>query len=220
MAGMPVSSSPSVAVALHRVVVYRDGHAALRGVDMEARAGRVLVVAGPNGSGKSTLLDVAAGLREPDAGRVTRHEGSRVALVPQAVAAGTGLPLTVADVVAMGTWRRLGAWRPMRRQDRDRVSAAIDAMGLSSLARRPVGTLSGGQRQRTFIAQALVQEADLLLLDEPMSGLDDRSRAAVAGAITAMASDGAAVVVVTHDPGEIAGVDETLELVDGRVRGG
>src|SRR5690606_14104544 len=121
-----------------------------------------LVVVGPNGSGKSTLLDVVAGLREPDAGRVERSDRCRVALVPQTVGGGGDLPLTVTDVVAMGTWRRLGIWRPMRRADRDRVSGAIDAMGLGALARRPIGALSGGQRQRAFIAQALAQEADLL----------------------------------------------------------
>ena len=215
---MPRSSS-TVLLALHQVEVTRDGHAALRGVNMQVRSGRVHVVAGPNGSGKSTLLEVAAGLREPDAGRVTRRARSSVALVPQVVAAaGTGLPLTVTDVVAMGTWRRLGAWRPMRHQDRERVAAALDDMGLSSLARRPIGALSGGQRQRAFIAQALVQQADLLLLDEPMSGLDDRSRETVAESISAVAHNGAAVVVVTHDVGEIVDVDETLELLDGRVR--
>lgn len=208
-------SSPSPVLTVRDVHVDHDGHPALRGVDATAFAGRLLAVVGANGSGKSTLLGVAAGLIAPTRGEVHRREGTRIALVHQATALPAHLPLTVTDVVAMGTWARLGAWRPARREDRRRVAEAIETVGLSGAARRPIGALSGGQRQRAFLAQTLVQQVELVLLDEPMAGLDTESRAAVATAITHLVDRGAAVIAVTHDRSEFAAIDDTLQLHDG-----
>lgn len=213
--GMSSPSSP--VVRLTDVRVDYDGHAALRGVDLAAHAGRLLAVVGSNGSGKSTLLSVAAGLTAPTSGRVERRPGTRIAFVPQTTADGARLPLTVADLVAMGRWRERGAFRPLRRVDREKVSAAIADVGLADHARRPLGVLSGGQRQRAFIAQALAQDADLLLLDEPMSGLDTASREAAASALATVAARGAAVIAVTHDLAELGRVDDVVLLVDGRI---
>lgn len=213
---MPLSSSSPV-LELREVRVGHDGHPALRGVDARAFAGRLLAVVGPNGSGKSTLLSVAAGLLIPCGGTVHRDADARVALVAQSTPVSAHLPLTVTDIVRMGTWSRLGPWRPMRAEDRRAVASAIGAVGLAALARRSIGVLSVGQRQRAFLAQALVQRADLVLLDEPMAGLDASSRAAVADAVAELAASGAAVVAVTHDPAEFRTVDDVLELADGRV---
>ncbi|WP_194420609.1 zinc ABC transporter ATP-binding protein AztA [Microbacterium abyssi] len=208
----------TLVLSLRDIDVTRDGHPALRGVDARAHAGRLLVVVGPNGSGKSTLLSVAAGLLSADRGVVEMRPHTHITLLPQSTALAPHLPLTVADVVAMGTWARLGAWRPSRRADRDAVTEAIAAVELTELARRPVGTLSGGQRQRALLAQVLVQRADLVLLDEPMAGLDARSRAIIAASIARLTQAGAAVIAVTHDPAEFASIDDVLELHDGRVR--
>ncbi|WP_243229570.1 zinc ABC transporter ATP-binding protein AztA [Microbacterium sp. CIAB417] len=204
-------------LSLRDVAVDHDGHRALRGVDLDAHAGRLVVVSGPNGSGKSTLLSVAAGLLVPRHGSVEVRRGARVALVPQSTPLPPHLPLTVADIVAMGTWARLGAWRPARKTDRALVAEAIAGVGLTDLTRRPIGTLSGGQRQRALLAQALVQRADLVLLDEPMAALDARSRAIIADAVDQLTATGAAVVAVTHDPGEFRRIDQRVELEDGRV---
>lgn len=204
-------------LTLSAVTVDLDGHTALHGVNAEARAGRLLAVVGPNGSGKSTLLSVAAGLLIPSTGSAERPKGTRVALVPQSTHLPPHLPLTVRDVVTMGTWATLGAWRPSRRADRARVRNAIDAVGLAGLAHRPIGAVSGGQRQRTLLAQALVQRADLVLLDEPMAGLDTASRSIIADAVTRLTSAGAAVIAVTHDLTEFRRIDDLLELDDGRV---
>lgn len=206
-------------LSLRGISVTRDGHPALDGVDAQVQAGQLLLVVGPNGSGKSTLLSVAAGLLPPDTGVVEMAPHTRIALLPQSTALAPHLPLTVTDVVAMGTWARLGAWRPSRRADRDAVTEAIAAVELTDLARRPIGTLSGGQRQRALLAQVLVQRADLVLLDEPMSGLDARSRAIIAATVTRLTEAGTAVIAVTHDSAEFSSIDEVLDLHDGRVRG-
>lgn len=217
MVSSPLLLPTTRVLLLRDVAVDRDGHPALRGVGAEAHAGRLLAVTGANGSGKSTLLAVAAGLLTPHRGTVELSPGIRIALVPQSTPLPAHLPLTVVDIVAMGTWRRLGAWRPTRRFDRDLVADAISTVGLSELARRPIGSLSGGQRQRAMLAQALVQHADLVLLDEPMAGLDSRSRAIIAEAITRLTASGSGVIAVTHDLSELTGVDDVLELQDGLV---
>jgi zinc/manganese transport system ATP-binding protein len=203
-------------LSLRDIAVDLDGHPALRGVDAEAHAGRLLAVVGANGSGKSTLLAVAAGLLTPHRGTVDRRPELRIALVPQSTPLAPHLPLSVTDIATMGTWGLLGAWRPARRADRDRVIDAIATVGLSDLARRPIGTLSGGQRQRALLAQALVQRADLVLLDEPMAGLDARSRAIIAETIGQLTATGSGVIAVTHDITEFTTVDDVLTLQDGR----
>ena len=204
-------------LAFDDVHVIRDGHAALRGVDVEAHAGRLVAVVGTNGSGKSTLLETAAGLLHPQRGAVWRRDGLRMTFVPQSTALPPHLPLTVADIVAMGTWARLGLWRRPQRVDRAAIAEAIAMVGLRSQSNRRIGALSGGQRQRALLAQALVQRADLVLLDEPMAGLDAATRMVVGGAIDRLTADGAAVIVVTHDLDELARADEVLTLDEGRV---
>lgn len=202
-------------LALRDVHVTRDGHAALSGIDAEIHGGRLLAVVGANGSGKSTLLELAAGLLLPQQGSVWRRDGLRIAFVPQTTALPSHLPLTVTDIVSMGTWGRLGPWRRARRVDRSAVAEAIDAVGLRPHADRRIGALSGGQRQRALLAQALVQRSDLVLLDEPMAGLDTGSRTVIADTIERLTGDGAAVIVVTHDLDELRGADEVLVLRDG-----
>ncbi|WP_300266767.1 zinc ABC transporter ATP-binding protein AztA [Microbacterium sp.] len=205
----------TLVLSLRDVAVDLDGHAALRGVDAHAHAGRLLAVVGSNGSGKSTLLSVAAGLIAPHRGTVSLRPKTRIALVPQSTPLAAHLPLSVTDVVAMGSWARLGAWRRARTSDRAAVADAIASVELTDLARRPIGALSGGQRQRALLAQALVQRADLVLLDEPMAGLDARSRTIITTAITRLTQNGAAVIVVTHDVSELGSIDVILELHDG-----
>ncbi|WP_065571493.1 zinc ABC transporter ATP-binding protein AztA [Microbacterium oleivorans] len=209
------SSDPVIRLRDVRVDV--EGHRALDGVDLDVAAGALTAVVGANGSGKSTLVSVLAGLRTPTAGSVDMREGTAIALVPQHTADSARLPLTVTDLVSMGRWRERGAFRPLRRSDRATVAEAIDAVGLTRFASRPLGALSGGQRQRAFLAQALAQHADLLLLDEPTSGLDDASRRAAASALRVATDRGAAVVVVTHDLGELGDVDAVVTLAAGRI---
>ncbi|MDH3517481.1 MAG: zinc ABC transporter ATP-binding protein AztA [Acidimicrobiia bacterium] len=195
---------------------------ALERSDFSIPAGARTAVIGPNGSGKSTLLSAVAGLVEPASGTVTvlgltPHEASsRVAYVLQSAKLNEALPVTVREVVAMGRYSSLGAFRVFGRTDREAVDSALDRLSLTSLANRHLSELSGGQRQRVFIAQGLVQEHSVLLLDEPSTGLDLVSEAAIESALEEERGDGCAVVVTTHDLEEALTADHVI-LLAGRV---
>lgn len=190
--------------------------AVLHDVDLDLPWGAVTAVAGPNGAGKSTLVELLAGVRAPQRGTVDCSDD--IALVVQRPAAPDSLPLTVRDVVAMGTWstRRPRRARPGRAEGRSRVDAALGQVGLADLGTRPFAKLSGGQRQRVLIAQGLVRQARVFLLDEPAAGLDADSREQTRALLAAAASDGAAVACVTHDEAAIAAADLVVRLDGGR----
>ncbi|WP_316573972.1 zinc ABC transporter ATP-binding protein AztA [Nocardia canadensis] len=182
--------------------------------------GRVTAIVGPNGSGKSTLLGVLAGTVPIQAGRVTRDTTRRPAIVVQHTAIPPTLPLNVWDTVAMGRWAHRGPWRRLTRADRAITDSCLERMDLTALAARRLDTLSGGQRQRALLAQALAQESDLLLLDEPATGLDAASQATIALVITEVSAAGVTVVQATHDPSEAARADHLLVLAEGRITAG
>ncbi|MGW4728232.1 zinc ABC transporter ATP-binding protein AztA [Streptomyces shenzhenensis] len=174
---------------------------------------------GPNGSGKSTLLGVLAGVIHPASGEL-HHDGARPpAFVPQRGAVGDTLPLTVRQTVEMGRWGERGPWRRLTRRDHATVDAALDRLGIGELASRQLGELSGGQRQRALIAQGLAQESDLLLLDEPTTGLDPEARGRIGALLTALVADGVTVVQATHDLEVARAADACLLLQDGRLAG-
>lgn len=184
----------------------------LHDVSVTVPRGAVTVVCGPNGAGKSTLIELLAGVRDPRCGSVARR-GS-LALVVQRPAVPDALPVTVRDVVAMGTWSR----RRPRLHVRRAVEEAIARVALVGLEERPLSTLSGGQRQRALLAQGLVQQADVLLLDEPAAGLDAMSRDTTRSILRAEAHGrGAAVVCVSHDDDSIRSADRVVRLEEGRL---
>jgi manganese transport system ATP-binding protein len=193
--------------------------AVLADVELELANQAVTALIGPNGAGKSTLLNALAGLIQPRAGRLTVPARSRrggVALVLQATDANARLPLTVREVVAMGRYpyyRLLG--RPSA-ADRQAVDGALEILDIEDLAGAQLQELSGGQRQRALVAQGLAQKADLLLLDEPFTGLDILSRASIQAAVEHERSAGRAVVLSTHDIRDAAAADWVV-LLAGRV---
>ena len=187
-----------------------DGPDVLHDVGIELRAGSLTAIVGANGSGKSTLIEILAGLRPPRSGNVDRSES--VALVVQRSRIPERLPITVRETVAIGTW---GA-RTARRASRRAVDAALCSVGLSAFARRPIHALSGGQRQRALIAQAIVREAGIMLLDEPTAGLDAASRRDMREILRSEAERGRAIAWVTHDEEDVAASDRTVRLVAGR----
>jgi manganese transport system ATP-binding protein len=185
----------------------------------EVPAGAVTALVGPNGAGKSTLLHAIAGLLAPSAGRLEVSAGTQrggVAYVLQATKVNEHLPLTVWETVAMGRYPHAGLVRRFGAADRAAVDRALDVVAMGELAGRPLHELSGGQRQRAFVAQGLAQEADVLLLDEPVTGLDVVSRQHILDAIATERAAGHAVVVSTHDLGDAAAADHLL-LLAGRV---
>lgn len=189
------------------------GRPALAAVTTTLERGRVRAVSGPNGSGKSTLLRVLAGLHPASSGDIQWVSARpRVAFAVQRSTAGDGLALTVTELVTMGRWAHRAPWTRLRGEDRRVVVDTLETLDLATLARRPLSALSGGQRQRALVARAVAQHADLLLLDEPATGLDAHSRRLIDAAMRAEADRGAAVVHATHDDESIAASDDVLEL--------
>jgi zinc/manganese transport system ATP-binding protein len=205
------------AVVARALRVEFAGVVALDGVDVDIRSGALAVIVGPNGAGKSTLLEVLAGARDAASGTVDVGTRSR-AFVPQRAAVAEHLPLTVRDVVTAGAWGRTGPFRRLRARERADIDAAMERLDIAGDARRPFSSLSGGQRQRALLAQGLARGADILLLDEPTTGLDaasaERNRIAIAHEL----GRGATVVCVSHDTRLIGDADQVVALEAGSVR--
>ncbi len=182
-------------------------------VSIEVQAGEFVALVGPNGSGKSTLLRLLLGLLRPRAGEVALfgedprhlHDRGRLGYVPQRGALAPDLPATVAEVVASGRLARRGWWRRPRAADRAAVDHALESVALPHLRRRPVRELSGGQQQRVLIAKALASDPELLVLDEPIAGVDvDAQRLFRDSIVHLIAEHGAAVLLVSHELGAVA----------------
>ena len=199
--------------------------AALEDVALEVATGQACGLVGANGSGKSTLFKAAVGLVRPVRGSVEVLGGSvdaarrrgEVAYVPQADDVDPHFPVDVGDVVLMGRYHLLGRTRRPRPADRAVVAEALERVGLADLASRQIGRLSGGQRQRVLLARALAQEARLLLLDEPFTGVDVASEAAVTAVLRDLVAAGCSLVVSTHDLGMLPDLCERSVLLQRRV---
>lgn len=177
---------------------------ALKDIAFTLPAGRLVAVVGPNGAGKTTLFKIIAGTLRPDSGSVHVYghgPGGHVciAYVPQRSQVDWSFPVTATEVVMMGRIRKLGFFRWPSRQDWAFVRQALDRVGMLDLGDRQIGELSGGQQQRVFLAQALAQEAEVVLLDEPLTGLDLPSQEAIFTTLNELKQDGVAIMVATHD---------------------
>jgi len=171
---------------------------ALDDVTLEIPATASVALLGPNGAGKSTFLEAAVGLVRPRSGSIEAAT-RRVAFVPQHLHVEAAFPATVADVVRMGRYGELGWLRRFGDRDHALVADALDALGIATLARRRFGDLSGGERQRALLAQAVAQDPELLLLDEPLTGIDAPTRDAIGSLLGRWSEEGRTVVVATHD---------------------
>lgn len=177
---------------------------ALQDVTFTVAEGEHVAVVGPNGAGKSTLFKVIVGTVRPDRGevRIYGHAPEKhlcVAYIPQRNQLDWKFPVTVEDVVMMGRVRQVGLFRRPGKADWESVHRSLGKLRLEPLARRQIGELSGGQQQRVFIARALAQEADLLLLDEPFSGLDAPSHEATLETLDSLRGEPVTVMLATHD---------------------
>ncbi len=191
-------------------VVYRDRLAAdgpryaLEAVTFQIARGERVAIVGPNGAGKSTLFKLIAGTLRPDRGRLTvfGHGPAGhicIAYVPQRAQVDWRFPVTVEDVVMMGRVGQIGLLRRPGRADWAATRAALERVGAAALAHKQIGGLSGGQQQRVFLARALAQEAELVLLDEPLNGLDAPSQEAILSLLDDLRRDGVTVLLATHD---------------------
>jgi len=205
----------SLAVEGTDVVLRYDGTIAVDKSSFRVPTGKVTAVIGPNGSGKSTLLNGIAGLLRPISGTITVH-ALHPSYVLQSTRVNESLPITVREVVTMGRYPTVGAYGRLRSADRDAVERAMTRMGITHLSHRHLHDLSGGQRQRVFIAQGLAEDHDLLLFDEPLTGLDLPSAKVIDEVIHEEPQRGHTVLLTTHDLSE-AGQADNVILMGGRV---
>ena len=193
-----MTASTASLVTVEALTVRFDGTAAVDGVDMSLGPRDFVGIVGPSGAGKTTLLRALLGLQRPDSGRVRRRDALRVGYVPQMGAIDTTFPLTVTECVLLArVGRRNLPWAT--RSERRRVEDVLADLELSGLADRHLSSLSGGQLQRTFIARALLADPELLVLDEPTSGIDIRTRHEVLHLLGRLHESGPAIVLATHD---------------------
>ena len=195
---------PEPAVALCGVTLGYGRLPAVHHVDATFAAGSLTAVVGPNGAGKSTLLKGIAGEVRPMTGTIGLGvPPAAVAYMPQLAEIDRSFPASVAEVVAMGLWRRVGAFGRVGPSERAEVGAAIAGVGLAGFERRPIGTLSGGQMQRTLFARLALQDARLILLDEPFTAVDRRTTDDLLERIHRWQREGRTVVAVLHDLEEV-----------------
>ena len=200
-----------------------DHEPALEALTFELPPGALVGLAGPNGSGKSTLLKTLLGLLNPWRGHIELFgrpvgvERRRVGYAPQAELVDWDFPATVGDVVMMGRYGRVGLLRRPGADDREAVARALAQVSLSDLAERQIGELSGGQQRRMLIARALAQETELLLLDEPLVGLDATSQHDLLTLFEALRSQGQTLLVATHDLSCVAACFDLSLLLNRRL---
>lgn len=193
------------AVRLQDVSGGYDGRPAIEGVNLTIDRGSLLAVFGPNGGGKTTLLKLIAGLLPPWTGSVEvfgeppGSQSRRIAYVPQAELVDWSFPVTVWNVAMMGRYPRLGPFRQPGRDDRAAVEMALERVGMLDSAQTQIGRLSGGQRRRAFLARAIAADADLYLLDEPVTGVDVPTQEDLMDLLAGESAAGRTVIATTHD---------------------
>ena len=188
-------------IRLDNLTLGYDRHPAVHHLSAEIPAGALVAVVGPNGAGKSTLLKGLAGELHPIGGRIVLPElpAGGLAYMPQRGEIDHSFPVSVFDVVAMGLWHEIGAFGGLSREQRGRVRAALAAVGMAGFEARPIGSLSGGQLQRARFARLMLQDAPLILLDEPFAAIDSRTVDDLVELILGWHGEGRTILTVVHD---------------------
>jgi zinc/manganese transport system ATP-binding protein len=191
----------AAALAFRNLTLGYDRHPAVHHLDGEIGEGALLAVVGPNGAGKSTLLKGIVGAIRPLGGTIARNGFALrdIAYLPQIADIDRSFPISVYDLVSMGCWRNAGLLGGIGLKERERVSAALDAVGLRGFENRAIGTLSGGQMQRALFARLLLQDARVVLLDEPFASLDAKTVADLVALVQRWHSEKRTVIAVLHD---------------------
>lgn len=208
------------AIVATDITLAYGNHVAITRSTFEIPAVSVTTVIGPNAAGKSTILNAIAGLMKPTHGTLEistiTGDRQRISYVLQSTKVNDSLPISVREVVTMGRYATAGSYQWLNATDRNAVDSAMDRMGITHISTSRLQDLSGGQRQRVFVAQGLAQEHDILLLDEPLTGIDLPTAQAIDDAIHDETDCGCTVIMTTHDLSEAQFSDHVL-LVSGRV---
>lgn len=215
--------SPDAPLSIHDLTVAYHRKPVIWDVDLEIPEGKLVAVVGPNGAGKSTLLKACLDLVPRTSGEIMvygkpyRSQQKRVSYVPQRESVDWDFPVSVLDVVTMGTYADLGWFRPVNRRVRERAMAALEQVRLADLADRQISQLSGGQQQRTFLARSLAQQADLYLMDEPFAAVDASTEQAIVQILQNLRDAGKTCVVVHHDLATVPQYFDHVILLNMRV---
>jgi manganese/iron transport system ATP-binding protein len=209
---MSASGIPTVSIALDHVsVAYPNGNKAISDTSIALSGGTNCALVGINGSGKSTLFKTLMGFLKPSGGSVLINgqsvrsalKSGAVAYVPQSEDVDWSFPVLVRDVVMMGRYGHMGLMRRPKANDHAAVSEALARVDMTAFAMRQIGELSGGQKKRVFLARALAQKAKIILLDEPFTGVDVKTEAAIIDLLAAMRDEGCLILVSTHNLGSV-----------------
>ena len=190
-------------IQLDNLTLGYERHPAVHHLTLDLLPGSLVGVVGPNGSGKSTLLKALAGQLTPMQGRVRGLAGRRMAYLPQVTEVDRSFPIRVGDLVAMGLWHEIGALGRLSSLQRERCQDALQSVGMADFAHRTLDSLSGGQFQRALFARLLLQDADLILLDEPFAAVDTRTTEDLLSILALWHRAGKTVLVVLHDLSQV-----------------
>jgi zinc/manganese transport system ATP-binding protein len=189
------------ALRFHNLTLGYERHPAVHHLDGTVETGSLTAIVGPNGAGKSTLFKGVVGALKPLAGSIERNglDPRDIAYLPQVAEIDRTFPINVYDMVAMGLWRTKGLFGGIGRKERDTVERAIDAVGLTGFEQRAIGTLSGGQMQRTLFARLLLQDARVIVLDEPFNAIDAKTAADLLALVRRWHDEKRTVMAALHD---------------------
>jgi len=210
-------------ITLRDVTLGYERHPAVHHLSGEVASGALLAVVGPNGAGKSTLFRGLAGILKPLAGTIDLDglDNRDIAYLPQSVEIDRSFPISVFDFVGTGLWRQIGLFGGMGRRERDRIGEALAAVGLNGFENRNIGTLSGGQMQRMLFARVLLQDARLVVLDEPFNAIDAKTSTDLVALVRRWHGEGRTVLAALHDLDMVRKhFPETLLLARGPVAWG
>jgi ABC-type Mn2+/Zn2+ transport system ATPase subunit len=210
------------AVAVEHISVDYNGFVALRDASLQVPRGAICALVGMNGAGKSTLFKSIMGFLTPSVGQVLIEGGpvaaaqraGRLAYMPQAEEVDWAFPVNVQDVVMMGRYGFMNILRSPRKSDREKVAESLERVGMGDYRSRQISELSGGQRKRAFLARALAQDAQIMLLDEPFTGIDAKTEEAMIGLLRELRDEGRTVIICTHDLASIESFCDQVALIN------
>lgn len=213
-----MNSTKNAAIVINHLTVSYQDTIVLNGLSLIIPQGIFLGVVGPNGAGKTTFLKSILGLLKPLAGSIKifdeKNNKKALSYVPQRTSVDWDFPIQVLDIVLMGLYPAIGWFKKPKQEHLDKALAALEKVKLLDCAYRPIGQLSGGQQQRVFLARALVQDAEILLLDEPFAGVDMTTEKIIINLLKKLRNDGKTIVVVHHDLQTLAEYFDWLLLLN------
>ena len=201
------------AIEIRNLTVAYGENIALENFNLDIEVGSLMALVGPNGAGKSTLIKTILKFLKQITGEI-KINGKSLAYVPQRNTVDWDFPTTLFDVVEMGCYGRVGLFKRVNKEEKKKVLKAIEQVGMLDFKDRQISELSGGQQQRAFIARALVQEADIYLMDEPFQGVDSTTEKSIVDILKKLKSEGKTLIVVHHDLQTVPTYFETVTFIN------